>query len=151
MRGLVARFLGLFCWISLALTASPRLSQESEYHRFIDSLVSAPDFGVEYYDDGAAIASILRPNGPDGLGGALSEPVVALLRLGRKSIPLLIDCLDDERVTSAAFRGTSIVRPMKVPVGFLCLDVLLGFTRGRAVSEKECADDGLGACVKEGF
>jgi len=38
-----------------------------------------------------------------------------------------------------------VSKPMQVPVGYVCLDILIGTTKGRPVHEPDCADDGLGA------
>ena len=79
------------------------------------------------------------------------DPVVALVRLGTKGFPLLIDCLEDGRLTIIEFDGNTITEAMKVPVGYVCLDILMGTTRGRPTSDPDCADDGLGACMNDGY
>ena len=73
------------------------------------------------------------------------DPVLAVVRLGAKSTPLLIDCLSDGRTTAARFAGNTVSKPMQVPVGYVCLDILIGTTKSRPVHEPDCADDGLGA------
>jgi len=40
---------------------------------------------------------------------------------------------------------------MDVPVGYVCLDILMSEVSGQLVLEPDCADDGLGACVNYGF
>ena len=83
------------------------------------------DFGIHYYDDGAADASVIFPSTDAKPYDRPRESVVALVRLGPSAFPLLIDCLSDqrvtsvrfERVTSVRFEGNNITRPMNVPVG----------------------------------
>jgi hypothetical protein len=73
--------------------------------------------------------------------------VIALIRLGPKSFPPLIDCLGDERLTNVEFDGNTTTNRMKVPVGYVCLDILMESTRGRPVSEPDCSAADLGACM----
>ena len=68
-----------------------------------------------------------------------------------KSLPLLIDCLDDGRLTNMRFDGNTITKAMNVPVGYLCFDILMSATSGRPVSDPKCSSDGLGACMNVGF
>lgn len=142
--------LAILSAVSAAAQTAP-LSSPADYKKYIDPLLGVPDFGIHYYDDGAADASVLFPMTKDNPYDRPREPVLALVRLGERSIPLLVDCLSDTRVTSVMFDGTAITRPMKVPVGYVCLDILMGVTRGRPASDPDCADDGLGACMNDGF
>lgn len=128
-----------------------RLSDRSGYQKYIDSLLQVKDFGIHYYDDGAADATVLFPSSSATPYERPRDPVVTLVRLGVKSFPLLIDCLNDGRVTNVEFSGNTITRPMKVPVGYVCLDILMGTTRSRPLSDPDCADDGLGACMNYGY
>jgi hypothetical protein len=128
-----------------ALFGQTKLASSSEYHKYVDPLLKIEDFGISYSEDGAADATVLFPN--SGTGRPV-EPVIALVRLRQKGFSLLIDCLSDSRLTSASFGGNTI---MKVPVGYICLDLLMGTTRGKPVSDPDCADDGLGACMEKGF
>ena len=123
-----------------------RLSTAEDYRKYIDPLVTMDDAGVMYNDDGAADASVLFPG-----SGRPRDPVIALVRLRAKSLPLLIDCLSDTRVSKAGFGGDATTRPMKVPVGYVCLDLLMGTAKNRAIFRPDCADDGLGACVSTGY
>ncbi len=128
-----------------------RLSPKSDYQKYIDPLLAVEDFGMHYSDDGAADATVLFPSSESTPYARPKDAVVALVRLGTKSLPLLIDCLSDIRLTSAGFDGSTITRPMHVPVGYVCLDVLMAITRGQPISDPECASDGLGACMNYGF
>jgi hypothetical protein len=38
-----------------------RLSTHADYEKYIDSLLQVKDFGIHYYDDGAADATVLFP------------------------------------------------------------------------------------------
>jgi hypothetical protein len=137
--------------ISCAAVQPARLSVVGDYHKYIDALMGIADFGIHYYDDGAADASVLFPSTGDNLYVRPRGPVIELIRLRERSFPLLIDCLSDNRVSTAQFDGNSITRPMKVPLGYVCLDILMAITRGQPASDPECSDDGLGACMNPGF
>jgi len=109
--------------------------------------VTAKDFDTVYVNDGAADASVLWPNGsfkPD-------PTVLAIFHLRQKGLPLLIDCLHDLRVTNVVCNGAQFKEPEPVPVGFVCLDILMGTTFGGITNIKDCADDGLGACMEPGY
>ena len=135
-----------------AFSQKPLASKE-DYQKYIEPLLKEKDFGTHYVEDGAADASVLTPT-ERGLTFHLdrpSDPVIKLVRLGAKSVPLLIDCLGDGRVTSVRFDGNTITRAMSVPVGYVCLDILTGSVRGKPVSDMPCGSDGLGACMNNGF
>lgn len=147
---------GLFGALAAASALAPpagqqRLSSGADYQRYIAPLLQVKDFGIQYYDDGAADATVLFPLSNASPYERPRDPVAALVRLGVKSFPLLIDCLNDGRVTNLEFSGNTITRLMKVPVGYVCLDILMETTRGRPVSDPDCADDGLGACMNYGY
>ncbi len=120
--------------------------QQSDYAKYIAPILAIRDFGIAYAEDGAADATVLFP--PDE---KLRDPISELVRLGYRSVPLLIDCLDDGRTTSASFRGSTVSKPMNVPLGYVCLDVLIGISKAGPVHVAGCADDGLGACVKQEY
>ena len=144
--------LSLFAIFTLPICTSTRQPQGAstpDYHRYIDPLITVKDFGMHYYEDGAADASVLFPEGVNYPRPA--EPVIALVRLRGKVLSLLIDCLNDGRITSIRFDGNRRTSSMNVPVGYVCLDILMNTTRGKPVSDPECADDGLGACMNFGF
>jgi hypothetical protein len=131
---------------SQTISGAQRHSTKIKSDHYIDALVSYPNFGRVYVEDGAADGSVTSPRSP-------SQPVKDVLDLGPKAIPLLIEHLDDTRLTSALFEGGfTWGKPIRVPVGHVCLDILMHITRqNRHIFDWECGDDGLGACVREGY
>jgi hypothetical protein len=120
-----------------AQAGSPKTSSTFPSRR-IDTLVSAPHL-VVYSDDGAADATVV--NNP------VAE-VRSILQLGAKAIPLLIAHLGDTRLTAATFgRGQA----QRVPVGYVCLDILSNIIWSKRILVADCSDDGLGACVRDGY
>src|SRR5271165_4672954 len=117
---------GFLLVVTVCASAQTRLSSETNYHKYIDPLLEVKDFGTHYIEDGAADASVLTPfeRSSTFQYDRPSDPVIELVRLGAKSIPLLIDCLDDGRLTTVRFDGNTITRPMSVPVGYVCLDIM---------------------------
>ena len=113
-------------------------SGQAKGNRYIDALVSAPSL-VVYSDDGAADVTVIENPVP---------AVRAIVNLGAKAIPLLIAHLDDTRLTSATFGRSN---PQRVPVGHVCLDILTNIIKAAKILVENCADDGLGACVREGY
>ena len=122
-------------WLALFVSVLPglgaaepaALAKRVEYHPYIDPLVDVQDFRVSYFEDGAADAErLFSPQGSEAPYSYLVpvNAVVDLVRLGGPSIPLLIDCLSDGRITNVQFRGNTITRDMNVPVGYVCLDIL---------------------------
>jgi len=145
----------LACLLLPELTSGQirKLAAPAEYHRYIDPLLEVKDFRTRYYEDGAADATALFPESSQPPYGYLMPPapVIALVRLKDRGLPLLIDCLSDGRITSMRFQGNRTTQPMNVLLGYVCLDVLMNEVSGRPVSEPRCADDGLGACMNYGF
>jgi len=135
------RRLGVLLLVALSADAGQhRLSDKTEYEKYIGTLIHARDLGTTYSEDGSADASVLDDSRMP------HQAVAALVQLGSRALPLLIDCLNDGRLTSATFSGNAITREMKVPVGFVCLDILTNITQG-PIHYPGCADDGFGACV----
>jgi len=135
-----------------AFSQKPLASKE-DYKKYIEPLLKEKDFGTHYVEDGAADASVLTPTerSPTFHLDRPSDAVIELVRLGAKSVPLLIDCLGDGRLTSVRFDGNTITKAMNVPVGYVCLDIMTGSVRGKPVSDMPCGSDGLGACMNNGF
>lgn len=136
--------------------AQNRLASTPDYHKYIDPLLDVKDFGIIYVDDGAADASILVPFHFDEATRNIQydrppDQVVALQALGEKMVPLLIDCLDDGRVTAARFNGSRGTKSMNVTVGYLCLDILTDDIQDKTISPLDCDRDGLGWCIHQGF
>ena len=112
-------------------------------------LLRVPDFHMHYYDDGAADATVTCPNDCEGFPSPSPVPEVALLMKNPTiTVPLLIECLTDGRRTNAQFDGNTTTYPMKVPVGYVCLDILMWrFNREPIATPDDCGD-GLGACLQ---
>lgn len=133
--------------IPLALAASAqekRLGTTADYEKFIAPLLSVKDFGMHY-------ASVIYPSSESNVYDRPRDPIIALIRLGKKSHPLLIDCLSDDRLTTVWFAGNTTTKEMRVPLGYVCLDLLMRVAKSKFVFEADCADDGLGACVNTGY
>ena len=146
MRIAFVVFISFLLSASQTSSGAQRHSNNSRTAHYIDALVSYPNFGRIYVEDGAADGSVTSPASPP-------QAVKNILDLGPKAIPLLIAHLDDTRLTSATFEGGfTWGKPIRVPVGHVCLDILMHITGGnRHISDSDCFDDGLGACVKEGY
>lgn len=135
-----------------ASATQPRLASAADYHRYIDPLLSVKDFRTHYFEDGAADATVLFPEGDaDHPYLRPADPVAALVRLRERSIPPLIDCLSDGRITSMHFDGNPMTQPMNVPVGYVCLDILMDVTKDSAVDDPDDCGDGFGACIHTRF
>jgi hypothetical protein len=138
----------LMCLLS-PLFAQQSPARSKAYQSAIDPLVQYSGFGETYFEDGAADGTVLETKldkNNDPL--PLPAPVKRIAALGAQAFPLLVECLSDARTTSATFSGGYSREPVKVPVGYVCLDILtqeIGF--GPPVSYADCADDGLGACI----
>ena len=113
----------------------------------IDALVAAPEL-VTYGEDGSHDASVLALYTQD-VDEVIppKKEVRDIVALKDKAIPLLIGCLDDTRKTSAIFNGGL------VPVGHVCLDILLNISKNLDSNDKDCprGESELGACIKDGF
>lgn len=117
----------------------------------IMALVNAR-LGTNYSDDGAADATVTALATSDSSRQTASAEVRAIFDLGPRCIPLLIAHLDDQRLTKTRFYGGAFRNaPIQVPLGHICLDILLHATDARAVYVKDGADDGLGAGVRQGY
>ncbi len=115
------------------------------------ALASAPLMTV-YHEDGAADATVTAVVSADPRRQDAPAAVRAILDAGPSCIPLLIAHLDDQRLAAARFDGGRFAdAPIKVPLGHLCLDILIHATSGRRVHVVNCTDDGLGACVRSGY
>lgn len=121
----------------------------------IDALVAAPTLYVNYVEDGSADQSVLAIY-PD-LNGKATNPIARevkdIVALGSRAIPLLIAHLDDNRSTVATTSGGGYLtdKPVKVPVGFICLDILLHIAGDKAPIYDEEDHHGFQGPVKDNF
>lgn len=128
--------------------AEAKQRQVSSRSRYIDALVRAPKL-ITYSDDGAADATVTEVGSNEM--GIVENPIPSvrdIVNLRAAAIPMLIAHLDDTRPTSAIF---DVNRPRTVLVGYVCLDILTHIVRARGILVEDCADDGLGACIKDGY
>jgi hypothetical protein len=133
----------------------------------VDALAKTPGLGAVYSDDGAADGTVMVSAGEQGPVENPIPAVKAIVDLGDKALPLLVGCLSDTRLTSATMtfqHGNAQAKPVPVPVGYFCLDILTNivvpnthiFVDSCPPQEKEgdapcCNSDGLGACINKGF
>lgn len=132
-----------------------QIAQASPKHvsdKYIDALVAARNL-PRYSADGAADVSVTSYDMNDPRTAEHHIPAVLdIVDLKQKAIPLLIAHLDDMRPTSATFYSIKYKRIVRVPLGYVCLDLLTSIVKDtpRAFVDP-CTDDGLGACVHKGF
>jgi hypothetical protein len=105
---------------------------------------------MHYFDDGAADATVTCPDDCRNPFPAPVPEVAALMKNPRVTVPLLIDCLADARQTSVQFDGDIGQNPMKVPVGYVCLDILMAWA-GKPIGDYGDCGDGLGACIDPSY
>jgi len=133
---------------------SPKISTTSN-EKLIDALVAAPNLSVRYVEDGAADASVLAfyENGDPSVARQNPKEVLDVVVLREKAIPLLIECFNDTRPTSATVSlGYLTDKPVRVPVGFICLDILTSIVeRSNKLIFFEDASDGFCGDIKDGF
>jgi hypothetical protein len=118
----------------------------ADYRRFLEPLLDEPDLGTPYVDDGAGDGTVLQR-----ATGAAREKVRAITGLGERSLPLLIECLADSRETRIRFTRPKGAGTMLVPLGYVCLDILMQVTDAPETGYEDCADDGLGACKRNEY
>ena len=122
----------------------------------VDALVASQNLYVEYVEDGAADGTVLALY-PDVNGiptNTIAKEVKDIVALHNKAIPLLIAHLDDNRPTSAVTYGGGYLtdKHIRVPVGFICLDILIniiGVNNKLVFSEEE--NGGFGSEVNDGY
>ena len=142
--GLVSTLLAVTVWFTTAQDKPVRPGDQ----KYIDALVATQNLGKLYVEDGAADGSVLQ-----GHGSNLPASVSDVIELKERAIPVLINCLSDTRLTSATFEGGFLRgKPIRTPVGYVCLDILMAVTKDNPrIFIRDCADDGLGACMQPGF
>ena len=138
------------------VVARPALCQPAgctvpELESTLTALVELEDLGGIYFEDAAADGSVVMLP-PDYL---VARPeIVPFLRCEARAAEVLIAHIDDTRVTSARFKGGAHwPQPMRVPLGVLCLDILISLSPfDSPVRDPETEDnDGLGAGVLAEF
>ena len=133
----------------------PKTSTTSN-EKLIDALVAAPNLSVRYVEDGAADNSVLSlyENGDPNIARQNPKEVLDIVALREKAIPLLIEYLDDTRPTSATvlFGGYLTDKPVRVPVGHVCLDILTSIIeRNNKLIFVEDPSDGFCGDMKDGY
>ncbi len=123
--------------------------------KLIDALVVAPNLSVRYVEDGAADNSVLAlyENGDVNIARQNPKEVLDIVALREKAIPVLIEHLDDTRPTSAIVSlGYLTDKSIRVPVGFVCLDILTGIIeRTNKLIFVEDPSDGFCGDIKDGY
>ena len=155
MKHLIATaFTVLYVFLPSPVEAQRYAAASAERH--IDALISAPIL-VTYVDDGAADSSVTNVDANSNRVGVVEAPIPSvrdIINLRQRAIPTLIAHLDDTRLTSAKLcsyfpGGRSECAP--VPVGYVCLDILMSIVRAPTIIRIECGDDGFGACMEPGY
>src|SRR6266446_630542 len=125
--------LNLTLLVLLLLSPAQVSAERRGREDLITALVNAP-LRTVYSDNGAADATVTAVTTEDTFRKDAAEQVRAILDLGPGCLPLLIAHLDDQRLTGATFDGGRYRHaPIRVPVGHVCLDILLHATSGQTV------------------
>jgi len=126
--------------------------RSAAYKKYIEPLLDVRDFHIKYYADGAADATVTHPEPEEGSDTSRPpvQQVVALMKNRSITVPLLIDCLNDGRITSARFDGER-ASALEVPVGYVCLDILMTWVAREPIADPDEYGDGLGACIHTEF
>ena len=155
MKHLIATAITVLCVFFPSSVEAQRYAAASP-ERHIEALTSAPIL-VTYVEDGAADSSVTNVDANSMRVGVVEEPIPSvrdMINLRERAIPTLIAHLDDARLTSAKLcsylpGGRSECAP--VPVGYVCLDILMNIVRGPTIIRRECGADGFGACMEPGY
>jgi hypothetical protein len=121
---------------------------DSQLAEALDRMLRIPGLGEIYVEDGAADGSIVMR--PPKYRAARRE-IVPLLRCETRAAAVLIDHLDDVRLTTARFKGGVYwSKPVSVPLGFVCLDILISLSPfGSPIRDPGTENnDGLGSGVR---
>jgi hypothetical protein len=139
---------------TLAVTFAKTSNPSNE--KLIDALVAAPNLYVKYVEDGAADNSVLAiyEDGSGNVTNQIAKEVKDIIALRDRAIPLLIEHLDDTRPTTATTSqgGYLTDRAIRVPVGHICLDILINIVgvNNKLIYNKEIGG-GFGGGIKDGF
>lgn len=133
----------------------PKTSMTSN-EKLIDALVTAPNLYVQHVEDGGRDDSILAlyENGDPNVPRQNPKEALDIVALREKAIPLLIECLDDTRPTSVTviFGGYLTDKPVRVPVGHVCLDILNSIVeRDNRLFFVETPADGFCGDMQDGY
>ena len=97
---------------------------------------------------------IPHEHGSGNVTNTIAKEVKDIVALRDKAIPLLIEHLDDTRPTSATtFQGGYLTdKPIRVPVGYVCLDILINIigVKNRLIYSEE-EHGGFGSEIKDGY
>jgi hypothetical protein len=135
------------------VVALPALSQpggcaRADLKSALDRVLQLKSLGIIYFEDAASDGSVVMM--PPTYRAARPE-ILPLLVCEARAAEVLVDHLDDTRLTSAIFKGGAHrSHPIRVPLGVFCLDILISLTPfGSPVRDPETEnDDGLGAGVR---
>jgi hypothetical protein len=125
-------------FVALLVLSCPSLAAGGD-ESHIEALLKAP-LSTEYVNDGAADATVTKVPIPE---------VRRLVGLHEKAVHLLIACLDDARSTQAVYLEKN--QRYQVPLGYVCLDILMNVIRAPQIIVEDCADDGFGACIAQPY
>jgi hypothetical protein len=117
----------------------------------LDRILKMQALGVIYFEGGASDGSIVKQ--PPELTFCRPE-IEPILRCEEKAAPVLIQHLDDVRLTAAKFWGSGHRKhPIRVPLGVVCLDMLLSISTTQSPTYDPATenDDTLGAGVVPKF
>jgi hypothetical protein len=134
--------------VSVDVLAGTEGCSRLELEKALEKLRHLSGLGEIYVEDAAADGSVVMI--PPDYRYARPE-VVLFLKCENQAAEVLIDHLDDTRLTSARFKGgTHWGRPIPVPLGFVCLDILISLSQfGSAIRDPETENnDGLGSGVR---
>jgi hypothetical protein len=144
------RELFLVCALVVAppALALPTGCTTAELGAALDRVLQLKNLGPIYFEDAASDGSVVMM--PPAYLVARPE-IVPLLACEARAAAVLIEHLDDARLTSATFKGGAHwAHPVHVPLGVLCLDILISLSPfGSPVRDPKTENnDGLGAGVR---
>jgi hypothetical protein len=150
----------LFLALLLALPAYPKKSQlgrpKLDRDRILAALLTTDFPNNIYYDDGAGDGSlILYKQDEKAEYDIVPDPTVKeLVNAGDASLPLLISCIGDARPTRIEFKPARAERFVRVPLGYVCLELTTMLVRTplpKVAMDSDCSTDGIGVCYHEGY
>ena len=138
------------CVLAVALPAvsQPTGCTTAELGAALDRVLQLKNLGTIYVEDAASDGSVVML--PPSFRVARPE-IVPLLACEARAAAVLVEHLDDARLTSATFKGGAYwSHPARVPLGVLCLDILIALSPfGSPVRDPKTEDsDRLGAGIR---